>query len=109
MLYSMGSKVRLKIRARDITLHREVPTDTSCSNHLRGRITQIMLAGEHGTYGAVGIELDRAIDTEGQQVKSGALLWAMLTRKSIQKMGWAPGQPCVVGFKAMATTVSAWR
>lgn len=108
MMFSVGSKVRLKIRARDVTLHRQVPTDTSCSNHLRGRITQIMLAGEHGTYGAVGIELDRAIDAEGQQLK-GALLWAMLTRKAIQTMDWAPGQPCVVGFKAMATAVSAWR
>ncbi len=108
-LHGMGAKVRLKVRARDITLHREVPTDTSCSNHLRGRITQIMLAGEHGTYGAVGIELDRAIDAEGQQLRSGALLWAMLTRKAIQTMGWAPGQPCVASFKAMATAVSAWR
>jgi len=109
MLYPVGSKVRLKVRARDITLHRSVPEDTSCSTHLRGRITQIMLAGEHGTYGAVGIELDRALDADSMQVKSGSPLWAMLTRKSIQKMEWAPGQPCVIGFKAMATTVSAWR
>jgi molybdate transport system ATP-binding protein len=108
-LFPVGGKVRLKVRARDITLHRNVPEDTSCSNHLRGRITQIMLAGEHGTYGAVGIELDRALDADSMQVKSGSPLWAMLTRKSIQKMGWAPGQPCVIGFKAMATTVSAWR
>ncbi|MGC4061165.1 MAG: ATP-binding cassette domain-containing protein [Aquabacterium sp.] len=108
-LHSVGSKVRLKVRARDINLHREPPTDTSCTNHLRGRITQIMLAGEHGTYGAVGIELDRALDADSMQVKSGSPLWAMLTRKSIQTMGWAPGQPCVISFKAMATTVSAWR
>jgi len=108
MLHAVGSKVRLKVRARDITLHRAAPTDTSCSNHLRGRITQIMLAGEHGTYGAVGIELDRALDADSLRVKSGATLWAMLTRKAIQQMGWAPGQPVVVGFKAMATTVSAW-
>ena len=109
MLHGVGTKVRLKVRARDIALHREVPRDTSTSNHLRGRITQIMLAGEHGTYGAVGIELDRAIEADGQQFKSSALLWALLTRKSIQQMNWAPGQPCVVGFKAMATNVSAWR
>lgn len=108
-LHPVGSKVRLKVRARDITLHRAVPTDTSCSNHLRGRITQIMLAGEHGTYGAVGMELDRALDAaDSSQVKAGAPIWALLTRKSIQKMGWAPGQPVVLGFKAMATTVSAW-
>ena len=109
LLHSVGSKVRLKVRARDITLHKAVPTDTSCSNHLRGRITQVMLAGEHGTYGAVGIELDRALDTDSLQVKASAPLWAMLTRKSIQQMDWAPGKPCVVSFKAMATAVSAWR
>lgn len=109
-LHGVGAKVRLKIRARDISLHRAVPADTSTSNHLRGRITQIMLAGEHGTYGAVGIELDRnALETDNMQPKSGPPLWALLTRKSIQKMGWAPGQAVVVGFKAMATTVSAWR
>lgn len=109
MLHAVGSKVRLKLRARDLTLHREPPVDTSCSNHLRGRITQIMLAGEHGTYGAVGIELDRALDAASLQVQPGVQLWAMLTRKSIQQMNWQPGQPCVVGFKAMGTAVSAWR
>lgn len=109
LLHAVGSKVRLKVRARDINLHRDPPADTSCSNHLRGRITQIMLAGEHGTYGAVGIELDRALDADSMQIKAASPLWAMLTRKSIQSMGWAPGQPCVVSFKAMATTVSAWR
>jgi molybdate transport system ATP-binding protein len=107
--HPVGSKVRLKVRARDITLHRNVPTDTSSANHLRGRITQIMLAGEHGTYGAVGIELDHAIDSSNLQVVPGATLWAMLTRKSIQQMDWAPGQPCVLGFKAMAAQVTAWR
>jgi molybdate transport system ATP-binding protein len=109
MLQGVGNKVRLKVRARDISLHRAVPTDTSCSNHLHGRITQIMLAGEHGTYGAVGIELDRALDSDSLRVKSGPPVWAMLTRKSIQQMGWAPGQPVILSFKAMATTVSAWR
>jgi molybdate transport system ATP-binding protein len=109
MLYPVGSRVRLKVRARDVTLHRKLPSDTSCSNHLRGRITQVMLAGAHGTYGAVGIELDKVLDTDDLQIQAGAPLWAMLTRKAIEQMGWAPGQPCVIGFKAMATTVSAWR
>lgn len=108
-LHGVGSKVRLKVRARDISLHREVPADTSTSNHLRGRITQVMLAGEHGTYGAVGVVLARELDSANLQLKPGAPLWALLTRKSIQQMGWAPGQPCIVGFKAMATAVSPWR
>ena len=109
MLHPVGTKVRLKLRARDVSLHRDIPIDTSSSNHLRGRITQIMLAGEHGVYGAVGIELDRSVDPLNPQVLPGLPLWGLLTRKSIQQMGWAPGQPCVVGFKAMALTVSTWR
>jgi molybdate transport system ATP-binding protein len=109
MLHGVGSKVRLKVRARDISLHRELPGDTSASNHLRGRITQVMLAGEHGTYGAVGVELARELDAANLHVKPGATLWALLTRKAIQQMAWAPGQPCIVGFKAMATAVSPWR
>lgn len=109
MLFPVGTRVRLKLRGRDVTLHRDLPVDTSCSNHLRGRITQLMLAGEHGTYGAVGVELDRAVDPLQSQLIQGPALWALLTRKSIQQMGWAPGQPCVVSFKAMALTASAWR
>jgi molybdate transport system ATP-binding protein len=108
-LHPVGGKVRLKVRARDISLHREPPSDNSASNHLRGRITQIMLAGNHGTYGAVSVLLDRALDPDNLQVQGGAPLWAMLTRKSIEQMGWAPGQPCVLSFKAMATQVTAWR
>lgn len=107
-LHPVGSRVRLKVRARDIVLHRQAPVDTSVSNHLRGRVVQVMLAGEHGTYGAVAIELDHAVDANGQLTGPAVSLWALLTRKSIQQMGWAPGQPCLIGFKAMAVSVSPW-
>lgn len=107
-LHGVGSKVRLKVRARDISLHRHPPADTSSSNHLHGRISHIMLAGEHGTYGAVGVELARELDAS-LHLKAGAQVWTLLTRKSIQQMGWAPGEPCIIGFKAMATTVTPWR
>ncbi|OGB05923.1 MAG: hypothetical protein A3G29_11480 [Burkholderiales bacterium RIFCSPLOWO2_12_FULL_64_99] len=108
MLHPVGSPVRLKLRARDLSLHRQPPADTSSLNCLHGRITQVMLAGEHGTYGAVGIELDQALGAHGDTEQGAPAVWALLTRKAIQQMDWAPGQPCVVGFKAMATTVTAW-
>lgn len=108
MLYPVGSPVRLKLRARDLSLHRQPPGDTSSLNHLHGRITQVMLAGDHGTYGAVGIELDQALGPHGDEARGAPAVWALLTRKAIQQMDWAPGQPCVVGFKAMSTTVTAW-
>ncbi len=109
MLHPVKAKVRIKLRARDLTLHREVPQDTSATNHLRGRITQIMLAGEHGTYGAVGVALDQVHDHSDPRQPSKSTLWALTTRRAIQQMAWAPGQACVVGFEPMATTVSAWR
>jgi molybdate transport system ATP-binding protein len=108
-LHKVGTKVRLKVRARDIALHHNMPTDTSTTNHLHGRITHVMLAGAHGTYGAVGVELASALDATNLQLKPGAPMWALMTRKAIQQMGWTPGQPCIVGFKAMATAVSPWR
>ena len=108
MLHPVGSRVRLKLRARDLSLHHQPPSDTSSLNCLHGRITQVMLAGEHGTYGAVGIELDQALGLHGDAEQSPPAVWALLTRKAIQQMDWQPGSPCVVGFKAMATTVSAW-
>lgn len=107
-LFPLGSKVRLKLRARDLSLHRHPPADTSSLNCLNGRITQVMLAGEHGTYGAVAIELDQALGVQGDAERGPTSIWALLTRKSIQQNDWAPGKACVVGFKAMSTTVSAW-
>ncbi|MBP9063689.1 MAG: ATP-binding cassette domain-containing protein [Aquabacterium sp.] len=108
MLHPVGSKVRLKLRARDLSLHKKPPADTSSLNHLNGRITQVMLAGEHGTYGAIGIELDQALGLQGNVDQGAPTVWALLTRKAIQQMDWAPGKACVVSFKAMATTVTAW-
>jgi molybdate transport system ATP-binding protein len=108
-LHGVGSRVRLKLRARDLSLHRERPDDTSSSNHLLGRVSQVMLAGEHGTYGAVLVDLAAKLDTDGLNPHPPAQLWCLLTRRAIQQMGWAPGQTCVLGFKAMATVVTPWR
>ena len=107
--HSLGQAVRLKVRARDINLHREALLNCTASNQLRGRIAHIMLAGEHGSYGAVGIELDSPAHQDAHHHAVPVTMWALVTRKSIQQMAWAPGQPCVASFKAMATVVSAWR
>jgi molybdate transport system ATP-binding protein len=111
VLHAVGRKVRLKIRARDLSLHRDLIEGTSASNQLRGRITQVMLAGENGSYGAVGVELDHLRDNVDEFSSSGGAqqVWALLTRRSIQQMDLAPGQDCVVSFKAMSVSVSSWR
>lgn len=104
-LHPVGTRVRLKVRARDVSLHREVPTDSSNTNVLRGRITQVMLAGQNGTYGAVGVELARELD-DRLELKAGAQIWGLVTRQAIEQMNWQPGEPCVVGFNAMAAQVT---
>lgn len=104
-LHTVGTPVRMKIRARDVSLHREPPTDSSSTNVLRGRISQVMLAGEHGTYGAVSVELAREVDDQ-LELRTGAQIWALVTRQAIQQMNWQPGEPCVVGFNAMAAQVT---
>ena len=104
-LHPIGTRVRLKVRARDVSLHRDAPSDTSSTNVLRGRISQVMLAGEHGTYGAVSVELAREFD-ERLELKTGAQIWGLVTRQAIQQMNWQPGEPCVVGFNAMAAQVT---
>lgn len=108
MLHAEGRRVRLKIRARDVNIHREPIEASSITNQLRGRISQVMLAGNNGAYGAVAVELHRMLDVQ-QAVPSSqdAMIWGLLTRRSIQQMALAPGQDCYVSFKAMAVTVAS--
>lgn len=107
MLHSEGKRVRLKVRARDVNIHLEAQTQSSTSNQLRARITQVMLAGENGSFGAVAVEVLRRYDANGAlPVGSTETLWALLTRRSIQQMGLVPGMDCYVSFKAMAVLVA---
>jgi molybdate transport system ATP-binding protein len=106
LLHGEGQRVRLKIRARDVNIHRDEPEATSASNQLRARITQVMLAGENGSYGAVAVELLRRYDAHGKLPTGNETLWALLTRRSIQQMQLVPGMDCHVSFKAMAVQVA---
>lgn len=106
VLHNEGRRVRLKVRARDINIHREPLQDSSVSNQLRARITQVMLAGDHGSYGAVAVDLLHTLDTAARPHSGGDQLWALMTRRSIQQMALEPGQDCYVSFKSMAVTVA---
>jgi molybdate transport system ATP-binding protein len=101
-----GKRVRLKLRASDVNIHLTPHKDPAVSNELRGRITQIMLAGNHGSYGAVVVELHQPIDAQDPGASEGDSVWALLTRRSIQQMRLAPGMECHLSFKAMAVSVS---
>lgn len=106
VLANEGKRVRLKLRARDANIHLTPHRDPAVSNELRGRITQIMLAGDHGSYGAVVVTLHHFIDAHDPGTSEGDTVWALLTRRSIQQMKLAPGMDCHVSFKAMAVSVS---
>lgn len=107
LLHGEGRKVRLKVRARDVNIHRDPLEDTSVSNQLRGRIVQVMRAAHNGAYGAVAVELHRLLDAQApEQGGPDVQVWSLLTRRSIDLMGLAPGQDCFVSFKAMAVSVT---
>jgi molybdate transport system ATP-binding protein len=106
VLANEGKRVRLKLRARDANIHLTPLKDRAVSNELRGRISQVMLAGDHGSYGAVVVTLHQFIDAHAPASTEGDMVWALLTRRSIQQMQLVPGMDCHVSFKAMAVTVS---
>jgi molybdate transport system ATP-binding protein len=106
VLANEGRRVRLKLRARDANIHLTPLKDRAVSNELRGRISQIMLAGDHGSYGAVVVTLHQFIDAHAPDTTEGDTVWALLTRRSIQQMQLVPGMDCHVSFKAMAVSVS---
>jgi len=87
----LGATVRLRIRARDVALQREVLA-SSAANQLAGSVSRVM--ERDGPYCAV--ELALSAD------KAGATLWALVTRRSVHTLGLAPGQPVVASFKAVA-------
>lgn len=104
VLAAEGKPVRLKLRARDVNIHLHPIQDPAVSNELKGRIAQVMLAGDHGSYGAVVVELQHYLDALDPLPAAADVVWALLTRRSIQQMKLAPGMDCHVSFKAMAVT-----
>ncbi|RZU00762.1 molybdenum ABC transporter ATP-binding protein [Rivibacter subsaxonicus] len=88
----LGAAVRLRIRARDVALQRAV-LPSSASNQLSGTVTRIV--EREAPYAAVEIAL-------GAATAPGECLWALVTRRSVQSLGLAPGQPAVASFKAVA-------
>jgi molybdate transport system ATP-binding protein len=87
----LHASVRLRIRARDVALQRDVLA-SSASNQLGG--TLMRLIERDGPY--VAAELALSPDAEG------ATLWALVTRRSVHALGLAPGQRVVASFKAVA-------
>ncbi len=82
-----GTKMRVRIRARDVSLSLSAPQDSSVLNVFSGTVTEISQD--------VGAQVDVRLDV-------GAPLIARITRKSAVELGLAPGKPVFALVKAVA-------
>lgn len=97
----VGTKVRLRIRARDVALQSagtavNSSSGTSASNQLHARVLQVL--DRDGPYCIVELLLSEL----EHQPRAGETLWALVTRRSVSTMGLRVGQQVVASFKAVA-------
>jgi molybdate transport system ATP-binding protein len=84
----IGEPVRVRVRARDVSLALRAPQDVSILNVLRGRVLEL---GE-GPAAAVDVRL----------AVGRATLLARVTRRSVEKLGLAPGREVYAMVKAIS-------
>ncbi len=88
----VGAKLRVRIRARDVSLALEAPRRSSTLNVFSGAVVDI--SSEPGP------QVDVLLDVGNPEEKSS--LWARITRKSAHQLGLAPGTPVYALVKAVA-------
>jgi molybdate transport system ATP-binding protein len=88
LLLERGTPVRVRIRARDVMLAREAPTGLSALNVLAARVAEIGAPD--------GAVVDVKLDCGGE------LLIARVTRRSVGRLGLAPGRPVFAVLKSIA-------
>ena len=86
-----GTTVRVRIRARDVSLATTRPTDISVLNIFEGTVSEIAADPEDPT----GSQLDVKLDI-------GVPLWARITRRSAHDLGVAPGRRVHALVKSVA-------
>lgn len=86
---AIGSEVRLRIRARDVSLAIQRPEGISIRNILSGTVVEV--AEEVGTAFA-----ETLIDIGGGRLRS------RITRQSVAELGLAPGKPVFALIKSIA-------
>lgn len=88
----VGAHVRLRVRARDVALQRDVLA-SSASNQLRGRVVRVL--ERDAPYAAVELALS-------DEAAAGERLWALVTRRSVETLAVRAGDAMVASFKAVA-------
>jgi len=84
----IGTRLRLRVRARDVMLAKSAPADLSALNVMPGIVADV--AGDEGPI--VEIRLDCG----------GEALLARLTRYSVERLGLCPGSPVFALIKSVA-------
>lgn len=87
---ALGSQLRIRIRARDVTLALSPPSDTSALNILHGTVVELKGSREGGPQ--VEVKLDCR----------GDMLLARVTRLSAERLALQPGQPVYAMIKTVA-------
>ncbi len=88
----VGARLRLRVRARDVSLSLKPPEETSVLNVLPGRVVDI--GGEPGPHVDVLLALGAA--------KDSTPLWARITRKSVEALDLVPGKAVYAQIKSVA-------
>ncbi|MEK9971657.1 MAG: molybdenum ABC transporter ATP-binding protein [Ferrovibrio sp.] len=84
-----GSAIRIRIRARDVTLALTPPMDTSALNILPGTVAELKTGGDSP-------QIEVRIDCHGD------MLLARITRLSAERLGLRPGKPVYAMIKTVA-------
>lgn len=87
--YAQGTAVRVRVMARDVSLARSEPRDSSIANTLRGEVIAVV----PDRHPAVALALVRV---------GGVSLMARLTHRSADRLALAPGVPVWLQVKSVA-------
>jgi molybdate transport system ATP-binding protein len=87
---ALGTVLRIRIRARDVTLALAPPSDTSALNILPGKVSELKVSSEGGPQ--VEVRLDC----------NGDALLARITRLSAERLGLEPGKTVYAMIKSVA-------
>ena len=86
---ALGRDVRIRVRARDVTLSSVRPVGLSTLNIFEGTVMEIGGDAEPGPLVDVRVDI-------------GVPLWARITRRALHDLGLAPGKPVHALIKAVA-------
>ncbi len=90
-----GARLRVRVRARDVTLALTRPKDISFLNVIAGTVAEV--EGDHGPQVDVLLRLGDPAAGDGE-----SRLWARITRRSAHDLGLAPGTAVYALVKAIA-------